>query len=173
MIDEIKQYLDRIEQVDLKKELIINLQNNDKKLNQNIRSKKEEILMTEKDIKLLKSEIVNILRGKSKISEDILMEQIDESTKYLNKEKNELIELEGRLIKTKSEIKEYHREEKTVPVWKEEFDSLDTDVKKMLLTQLIDNIRVDKDEINVKLKITLDEFLQNMTSDNAISFPNV
>ena len=46
-----------------------------------------------------------------------------------------------------------------VPNWKEEFQNADTQTKKMLLSALIDQIEVKNDDINIKFRIRLEDFV--------------
>ena len=116
----------------------------------------------EKDLLILKSEILNVIKGKSKFTDELLNEQIKVLTKKLNIANNELEDLVILIEHSQQEVNEFKMLGDTIPVWSEEFESTDIETKKMLLTKIIERIDVGNNEIYVKLNIKLEEFLNNM-----------
>ena len=57
-----------------------------KESNKEIKLRKDKIKKIEEDLKLLKNEIINVIRGSSKFSDEMLTEQINALTSTLDKE---------------------------------------------------------------------------------------
>ena len=55
-----------------------------------------------------------------------------------------------------------------IPNWGEEFRNADTATKRMLLSSLIDRIEVKDDDIKIKFKIRLEDFVVLETIDSEV-----
>ena len=160
VMDEIFKYLDQLEKVDLSDE-IINVQKGHFKLvYKEVRNKKQEIKELNKNLYLLKSEIINVIKGNGKFSVDLLNEQIKDVTQTLNRAISELKELVINLEQSQEEIDKLNTLGATIPVWREEFKSVDSNMKKMLLAKIIERVEVGAGEINVELNIKIEDFLK-------------
>ena len=164
VMDEIYEYLDRLEKVDLSGE-IINMQKvHFKKFNKGVRDKKEEIREMNKNLSLFKSEIINVIKGKGKFSVELLNEQIKELAQTLSIANSELKELEIKLDQSQLELDKLKILGVAIPVWRDELKSADNSTKKMLLAKIIERVEVGDGEINVELNIKFEEFLNSMNA---------
>lgn len=160
VLEEISRLLSRMKRVDFKETLIHKFEAEIAQVNKNIKGKYEVIQIKEKELKLLKSEIINTLKGNGKFTEELLLEQIQEVSDRLAGEKEALDRLENRILEIQSEINNVQKEKKMIPLWMEEFQSLENERIKMLLTKIVKGVYVGKTDITLKLKLTFEEYLK-------------
>ena len=54
----------------------------------------------------------------------------------------------------------------SIPCWKEEFELASNEQKKMMMSQIIDEIIVYKSKIKIKVKLYIDEFVKSIKSND-------
>ncbi|MCL2313079.1 MAG: hypothetical protein FWC41_11475, partial [Firmicutes bacterium] len=108
----------------------------------------------------LKDEVVKSITGESDFSKELLaqiIEQHQEKISDLEKQKCSLEELHS---KKQLEFEQLTELKKMIPNWKEEFVISSTEQKKMILSSIIEKVTVYHDKIEVKLKMSINEFLK-------------
>ncbi len=160
VLEEISGLLSRMKKVDFKEALVHNFEAEIAQGNRNMKGKCEEIQIKEKELKLLKSEIINTLKGSSKFTEELLLEQIQEVSDRLDSEKAALGSLEDIIFDIQAEIDKIQKEKKMIPIWMEEFYSLENERIKMLLAKIINAVYVGKDDITLQFKLTAEEYMK-------------
>lgn len=148
-------FLDSLGQIDLSKAIkkrVLNSCENEEKEFKKCERELEEI---ESNINVLKDEVVKTLTGKSNYTSELLNELIKEK----EERKLELITLKGK-IESKINQKKLEDEEllqikDRIPVWRKEFERADLDVKKMLLSEMIKEIRIFNDRYEIDFKLQL------------------
>ncbi|WMJ89371.1 recombinase family protein [Anaerocolumna sp. MB42-C2] len=156
VLEEIGQLLECYDKKDIKPELVRHHNTLIKKLNTKVRRQKGIITELETERNLLKKEVLNILKGRSVFTKELIIEQMEELTQKIQEEKELLSELEIKL--NELNIDSFTNNE-LHPNWREEFLSLDTDQQKMILAKLINRVDADGHIVTVKLNLTLEEFL--------------
>ena len=152
-------YLDNLKSIDISDELM-KLQDSQRLVHEKELKKiqKEQRALLE-DIETLEDSIPQALRGEGYFSPEKLSGLIiEKKEKY-----NELLELE---TSVKAELKnatiqnnEMKKFVEQLPNWKEEFRNADIATKHMILASLIDRIEVKDNDIKIKFKIRLENFL--------------
>ena len=67
----------------------------------------------------------------------------------------------NKVIKSKEiEAKQALAVQKRIPIWRKEFNDAPIEVKKMMLTELIDDVIVNNSEIEIKFKIRANSFIR-------------
>ncbi|MDN5300921.1 MAG: site-specific recombinase [Thermoanaerobacteraceae bacterium] len=166
VLNEIYQYLETLKNLDLSQEIdrIIkqNLQSSEKR----IKELKETIAKNEKYLAALKEEVPKSILGESQFSPEILNESIRDTADKLEKAYKELEEAQKEYERYKLELDDIIKMQKTVPYWREELEKAPTEVKKMILSKIIDKIVVysNKGEkncsIEIELNIEIEAFLK-------------
>lgn len=157
-------FLDSIEQINLTDKIKKNLEKKeiDEYKDFNICNKKIEEL--EKNLEILKNEVIKSITGNSEFSPELLNELIE--TK--KEEKKELIlqrnEIEKVIAQKKLEDKDLKKFKDMIPVWKEEFENANIEMKKMLLSEIIKSIRVFNDRIEIDLRLELNKYIKEYIS---------
>ena len=106
----------------------------------------------------LRGEIVKCLMGQSNFDEKILNELITNNNKEIENLTKEKESLEKKVAKKQLEYNEMKKVQKMIPVWKEEFEKAPTEVKKMLLSQIISQIYVFENKIQIEMRVDMDTF---------------
>lgn len=161
VLNEIYNYLDRLEKGDLTEEI--------KKINQKISDNERNILKEiERKIKdcakkseLFKEEILKIIQGQSTFSREMITELIEENNSEKQKLINNKIEIEQEIKKKEIELEQLLKVKSLIPDWKKEFKKSSQEKKKIMLSSIIDLIIVNNDDIEIKLKMNLDDFIAN------------
>jgi DNA invertase Pin-like site-specific DNA recombinase len=100
------------------------------------------------DLEYYKDEIINVIKGESPLSRATIANLIADTNNDILEKQKELINLQSKLKRKELEI-DY---EEKIPNWKEQFENSTTEIKKMLLTEIIDEVIIKDKEISVKLK---------------------
>lgn len=160
VIEEIFTYLDTLKKVDLTDR--INQINEKNKTDEEIKLKEvnKKLSKAEDEFSTLKNEIVGAINGTSKFSVEILSDLIDKKEKELNKYKIQVDKLNNQIKKQKNDYNSMVQLKELIPIWREEFNNANVEVKKMLLSQIVEEVLVFEDKIEISLKITMKEFLK-------------
>lgn len=152
-------YFETFEQIDIDKEILNKKEKKVKNHDKEIKLKKDNINKIEKDLKLLKSEIVNVLNGTSKFSEELLAEQIEEKNNELSRRKQELDRYKSITEREKLDKQELIELKNSIPKYREILESTDIETKKMILPKFIARIDVYGDDIKIKLNVKFKRLL--------------
>lgn len=127
-----------------------------------IRRHEKLVEKKKRSLAVLKSEIANSIAGESSFSPQLLSEQIVETQAELENAQSELSELQRMLQECQAEADKLEQEHDDLVSYGEMFDSCDLDQKRMIVCELVDEIRVKRGyEIELKLKFTFEQFLQH------------
>ena len=141
ILDTIFDFLNNIEKMDLSDEIRNNMQSNQQKEKNELRKCEEEI------VEIVSSELLN----------ELLDEKKQELEQVLARKSN----LETILIRKDIEQKDILKVKNMIPNWKEEFENADVEMKKMLLTEFIKEIRVYNDKIEIDFLFEINDYIKN------------
>lgn len=161
ILDTIFDFLNNIEKMDLSEEIRNSMQSNQQKEKNELRKCEEEIVEIENNINTLKEEVVKSLSGKSNFSAELLNELLDEKKQELEQVLARKNNLETILIRKDIEQKDILKVKNMIPNWKEEFENADVEMKKMLLTEFIKEIRVYNDKIEIDFLFEINDYIKN------------
>lgn len=166
VLEEVKMYLQRLSQIDLKKEIekmqARTLEKEQKELD-NLQKNNEE---NYKELAVLQDEVAKSLMGNSTFQPEMLSNLISNKEKTINQNNELIVKLEESIRTSKVELNSALELQQTIPRWDEEFDKADTDRKKVLLRSIVSDVVVYRDEIKVGVKLHLQQFLQNFDESN-------
>lgn len=161
ILDTIFDFLNNIEKMDLSDEIRNNMQSNQQKEKKELRKCEEEIIEIENNINTLKQEVVKSLSGKSNFSPELLNELLEEKNNELKQILLRKSNLETILIRKDIKQKDILKVKNMIPNWKEEFENADIEMKKMLLTEFIKEIRVYNDKIEIDFLFEINDYIKN------------
>lgn len=155
----VESYMERLKTVDVIKELQTMHSWQRKSVERELESiyKKQKTLKL--DIQTLEEKIPEAIRGDYYFSAEKLSTMIEEKEQESKALDKRAQQIKSKLSQTAGQSSDIERFITMVPNWKEEFQSADTQTKKMLLSSLIDKIEVKDEDINIKFKIRLEDFL--------------
>ena len=154
----VESYMERLKTLDITEELKTMHSRQRLSVERELESicKKQKALKL--DIQTLEEKIPEAIRGDYYFSAEKLSAMIEEKEqedKVLDKRAQQI---KSKLSQMVNQISDMERFITMVPNWKEEFQSANTQTKKMLLSSLIDKIEVKDGNINIKFKIRLEDF---------------
>lgn len=160
VLEEIYQYFDTLRKVDLTEK--INSINKKNKSEEEIRlmTINKELKKSEDEFETLQGEIIKSLKGYSNFKPEILSKLLDEKENQINQLKEEKEKYEQLVEKQENQYKSMLQLKELIPLWKEEYEKASIGVRKMLLSQVIEEVVVFADKIEIKLKITRNQFLK-------------
>lgn len=168
VLEEVKMYLQRLSQIDLKKEIekmqAQTLEKEQEELDNLQRSNEENY----KELTVLQDEVAKSLMGNSTFQPEMLSSLINSKEKAISQNNEAIMKLEESIRTSRVELNSALELQQTIPRWDEEFDKADADRKKVLLRSIISEVIVYRDKVKVSVKLHLQQFLQNFdeSSDN-------
>ena len=127
----------------------------------------KKIDKTVKDIKTFEDALPEALRGESGIPIDRLTRLIDEKEKELTELRQDRVRLQKQIEQTNITYDEFSKLIDIAPNWKQVFKESDIPTKRMLLASLIERIDVKDEDISIKFRIRIEDFLKD-SSDKKI-----
>ena len=107
-------------------------------------------------------EILKCLDGTSNFTEDMIAKQIRRYQQELDDAKAEYAELRNARLNEVAEIRKLRTYYNDFRGWAEEFDTAPLEMKRMILSQLINKVEVGrKYQVNVKLNMKYQQFVEN------------
>ena len=160
VIEEIYKYFNTLRKVDLTEK--INSINRKNKSEEEIKLMQinKELKKCEDEFETLKGEIVKSLSGYGNFKPEILSSVLENKEIEINNLKSEKEEYEKIVKKQDNQYKTMLKLKEMIPSWQNEFEKANIGVKRMLLSQIIDEVLVFADKIEIKLKIEMKEFLK-------------
>lgn len=154
-------YLENLKKIDISNEIEEMQSQQSKSIAREMKDLDKEIKNLVSDIATLEEKLPDAIRGDFAFSVDKLSAIIKEK----ESRKNEIEIAKKRLKKQLEEISVQSEEMKQfidlMPKWNELFQESDTQTKQMLISTLVDKIIVKDEEITIKFKIRLEDYIDN------------
>ncbi len=158
VLDEIFSYLDSLEKINLSNEIGKVREKTLKHKEKGIRSNENKLQSIDKQIAKLNKEILKSLDGKSPFTPEQLSLALSQHTKEKSEIEKQLTQLQETIGVKIQEVDKFVKLQSMIPNWRNEFDSSGHDVKKMMISELIQEVIVYQDLIEVNFKISFNEF---------------
>lgn len=153
-------YFDGLAQMDCKEQLLEELESAYINELKEIKKLETQLKRCDKALTALSEQEIKALIGESSIPMERIQMQI-------KSQESMRVEIAERLDKKKIEIEETRATQEqafamiqTIPIWREEFENCELAQKKMMLAEIIDRIDVYRNEIRIRLKMNIEEFLK-------------
>ncbi len=161
VLDELYDYLDQLETIDLTSKIQEFKQHNTDKEVKTLKKLQSEFDKVNSALVKLRDEALKIIMGESSFDAKVVNDLI-------NQKENELRKLEESINKAKLdlesktvELSEMEELQRYIPVWREVFEKASVEKKKMMLSTVIDKIVVFRDRVEITFKISSNRFLVN------------
>lgn len=162
----VESYLENLKKIDISSELEDMQSQQSKSIAREVKELEKEIKNLVSDIATLEEKLPDAIRGDFAFSVDKLSAIIKDK----ESRKNELESSKKRLKKQLEEISVQSEEMKQfvaiMPKWSELFRESDTQTKQMLISTLVDKIIVKDEEITIKFKIRLEDYMDNSSPES-------
>lgn len=135
------------------------------------RKKESELAKEKKELEKIRNEldfmnckIPEAMTGSYAMSLEKLMSVIEEHEMREQAQNDKVNQIKAEIEQSSVSAKEWEEIHRKLPTWKEIFQNADVSRKRVLVNKLIERIDIRKDNINIRFKINLDEFLQSRMS---------
>lgn len=159
VIEEIHRYLGNLQYIDISTDIEEIQKERAEKERKEKAQLENKITEIKKSIEVLELEIPKILQGKSLFTVERITKLIHENEVHLEEAEKEYSSLESEMAKssiTKSNLEKLCR---LILNWEKEFEYAETEKKKILLSQIIENVVVYQDKIELVFRIRIGDFL--------------
>jgi site-specific DNA recombinase len=139
----------------------------DVKSNENLlKSLKKEEENLRKQLEKLENEIIKALDGKSSFTAERLSTVIDNTESKLNKTLNLIEGIENELAVKKENFSEVRNLAAELENWEEKFDQADDDLKKVMLSRVINKVYFGKQRVNIEFNDSIEEVYNLIVEGN-------
>lgn len=157
----VESYLENLKKIDISSEIEEMQSQQNKSITREMKDLEKEIKNLVSDIATLEEKLPDAIRGDFAFRVDKLSAIISDK----ESRKNEIEVAKKRLKKQLEEISVQSEEMKQfihlMPKWSELFQESDTQTKQMLISTLVDKIIVKDEEITIKFKIRLEDYIED------------
>ena len=155
----VETYLENLKKIDISKELEEMQAQQGKTIKREIKDLEKEIKNLLADIETLEEKLPEAIRGEFAFSVDKLSAIISDKESLKKEKEIQKKSLQKQLEEISLQSNELMTFVEAMPKWNEIFSQADVQTKQMILSTLIDKIIVKDEEITIKFKIRLDNFL--------------
>lgn len=127
-------------------------------LNQQIKTVEKQISKKEVELKRLKEEVTKVLLGESVFIPELLQEAITGTSDSIEHLKNKKLTLSEKYEADHSKIDEIRSVQDVVKGWPERYKVAPLDVKKVMLSGVVERVVYKKDDIDIRINL-LDSFI--------------
>jgi len=166
IMEEIYKYLVQLEQVDLISEIE---KFKTKNISQDTLALKRLQKQNEenyKELNILNKEVTKSIMGKSEFKPHQLSNLMEQKENEIKDTNSKIIELEDKFKDKKIELDDMTSLQKSIPSWKNEFEISSNEKKKIMISQIVDEIIVYKNKISINVKLYIDEFVKSIKSND-------
>lgn len=163
----VERYLENLKKIDISNEIERVQSQQNKSITREIKDLDKEIKNLMSDIATLEEKLPDAIRGNFAFS-------VDKLSAIIGKKESRKKEIELARKRLKNQLEEIlvqSKEKKQftdpMPKWSELFQESDTQTKQMLISALVDKIIVKDEEINIKFKIRLENYMDNSSHENS------
>lgn len=157
-------------------EEILDNQNKEKEQQKKIlQQEKAELSKIRSNIDVLEDKIPQAITGEYPLSLEELVHIIEKQKRKEQEQTAQIAELEKELQNTSASITDWETLRTKIPTWREVFLKADTPDKRVLVNKLIERIDITENQVIIRFKINLDEFLPQprITSNELVQKPRI
>ncbi len=158
IINTVLNFLDSMEKIDLSEVLKEDILNNNQKEQKELIKCNQKIIELENKLIVLKDEVVKTLTGNSNFSQELLNELIENTKNEKEKIEQERKELNKIINQKNLNQHDVTNFKNMIPVWKKEFTNANFEIKKMLLSEIIKEIKVFNNKIEIVFRIEISNY---------------
>lgn len=177
VLAEVYGFLDRLERIDCSEEIRKKVMGNSSSDKDKLSALEKRLFKTQKAIQGMKEEIYKSYLGDGELDKKYINEVLVKAEQDEKKLQSEIEELELAIKSKEIAVEEYEKTIKMIPVWREVFESAPINIKKYLLSILIEKIVVKGSEVDIFFKIDIDSFIniqsREWSSDNNARTVNI
>lgn len=154
------EYIGKLQENDDIFDEIENNRNLEKKRKQTeLNKEKQSLKKLQEKIKIMESKIPDAITGEYPLSLEELMSVINEQKEAAHHQRDIITEKESESQEDAISLDDWKELRSEIPTWQDVFLNADVTTKRVLVNKLIERINVKKDEVVIRFKINLDDFI--------------
>lgn len=166
------EYIGKLQENENVFEQIMDNQNKEKrKQERKLLQEKQKLDTIKMNIDILEDKIPEAMTGAYILSLEDLVHNIEKQKQNEQKQSTLVEQIETELQNTTVSIDDWETLRSKIPTWQEIFLNADTPTKRVLVNKLIERIDMTEDEVVIRFKINLDNFLTQSRMTNNESVP--
>lgn len=126
----------------------------------NVKNLQKEAFSLEKQLEKLNDEIVKSLMGESDFTSQQLSTAISRIEEQLQVKLEQMENLKAEVEREREDHSDVNSIANELNQWENKFDKADDDLKKAMLSRIVNKVYLAKDEIDIELNLMLSEFFQ-------------
>lgn len=158
-------FLNSLENIELSKAIKKGIINNCEEEEKQIKQYEKELNEIETNLSVLKNEVVKTINGESNFTSELLNELILEKESRKAELQKMKAGIESKVKEKSLEKQELSKIKDKIPVWKEEFENAELDVKKMLLSEIIREVRIYNNKYEIDFRLKLNEYVKESSKE--------
>ena len=171
VFEALSQYIGKLQENENIFDQIEQNQNTEKKeLEKLVKKEKQELAKIQKKIDVMESNVPNAMLGEYPLSLEELVSIIKKHKEQLEAQQEVVKQKELEFKNSSVNADDWKMLREQIPTWQDVFLNADTATKRVLVNKLIERIDVKKDEVVIRFKINLNNFLQQprMSGDHGV-----
>ncbi|MCD4713395.1 MAG: recombinase family protein [Clostridiales bacterium] len=161
ILREVFEYIRQLKHINLDQEIInLNGEHFDRDLNA-LNENQELLLKSNIELDTLTSEITKSLTGNSPFEPEVLADLISKKKGEVSRYKIEVDRLKKILDEKEIETSDLIELQSSIPAWREVYEAATIDKQKMMLSKIIDIIRVFKGHVEIDINFSIHEFIKS------------
>lgn len=167
VFDCLSEYIERLQENENIFESIEANQNKEKKAQENeIKKLSKELDKMVQGIEIMESHLPDAMTGEYVLSLEELVSAIRRQKEKKSEQEKIIQEKKDSLKETSVTSKDWEELKKNIPTWEQVFREADTETQRVLVNKLIERIDVTNEQIVIRFKINLNDFLPRMSGDS-------
>lgn len=162
VLEQVYIYLDSLEKIDCRAEIEKMISETSTGDNILLEGLSKERLAIQRKLTALEDELLKSVMGESALSKENINNALDKQKSELSRVETELLTIKQKIEAREVSEKETLIVQQLIPVWHEVFEEAPLNIKKLLLSLLIDKIIVTDENIDIYFKISLEQFIQKL-----------
>ena len=158
----ISEYIGKLqENENVFREIEVNKQTEKRRMNSELDKDRQELAKIQKKIDVMEENIPQAMTGEYPLSLEDLVRLIDKQKDMYRKQQEIIKQKEKKMENMDVSITEWDYLKKQIPTWQQVFLKADAHTKRVLVDKLIERIDVKEEQITIRFRIRLEDFIDH------------
>lgn len=170
----ISEYIGKLqENENVFQEIEVNKQAEKRRMNSELDKDRQELAKIQKKIDVMEENIPQAMTGEYPLSLEDLVRLIDKQKDMYRKQQEIIKQKEKKMENMDVSITEWDYLKKQIPTWQQVFLEADAHTKRVLVDKLIERIDVKEEQITIRFRIRLEDFIDHHGKNGDAALDNV
>lgn len=169
----ISEYIGKLqENENVFQEIEVNKQAEKRRMNSELDKDRQELAKIQKKIDVMEENIPQAMTGEYPLSLEDLVRLIDKQKDMYRKQQEIIKQKEKKMENMDVSITEWAYLKKQIPTWQQVFLEADAHTKRVLVDKLIERIDVKEEQITIRFRIRLEDFIDHHGKNGDVALDN-